>query len=60
MSHGYEQREELRRFQLVRQVPTNSGGPIDVIVDFLMPRDARKRYGGFSSGREFYIIRIMK
>jgi hypothetical protein len=40
MSHGYEQRKELRRFQLVRQVPTNAGGSIDVIVDFLMPRDA--------------------
>jgi hypothetical protein len=39
--HGYEQREELRRFQLVRQVPTEDrGAPIDVIVDFLMPRDA--------------------
>lgn len=37
--HGYEQREELRRFQLVRQVP-GEGGPIDIIVDFLMPRDA--------------------
>jgi hypothetical protein len=38
---GYEQREELRRFQLVRQVPTKDGGaPIDIIVDFLMPRDA--------------------
>lgn len=39
--HGYEQREELRRFQLVRQVPaTDEGPPIDVVVDFLMPRDA--------------------
>ena len=39
--HGYEQRRDLRRFQLVRQVPTQDGGtPIDVIVDFLMPRDA--------------------
>lgn len=39
--HGYEQREELRRFQLVRQVPGKDGGaPIDIIVDFLMPRDA--------------------
>jgi Nucleotidyl transferase AbiEii toxin, Type IV TA system len=38
---GYEQKEELRRFQLVRQVPARDGGPpIDVIVDFLMPRDA--------------------
>lgn len=40
-SHGYQQRRELRRFQLVRQVPTEEGGaPIDIIVDFLMPRDA--------------------
>ena len=40
-SHGYDQRDELRRFQLVRQVPVEDGGaPIDVIVDFLMPRDA--------------------
>ena len=39
--HGYEQRKELRRFQLVRQVPVEDGGaPIDVIIDFLMPRDA--------------------
>jgi len=39
--HGYDQRDELRRFQLVRQVPVEDGGaPIDVIVDFLMPRDA--------------------
>ena len=39
--HGYEQREELRRFQLVRKVPAKDGGaPIDIIVDFLMPRDA--------------------
>jgi Nucleotidyl transferase AbiEii toxin, Type IV TA system len=39
--HGYRQREELRRFQLVRQVATEDGGAqIDVIVDFLMPRDA--------------------
>jgi len=38
---GYEQREDLRRFQLVRQVPASDGGPpIDIIVDFLMPRDA--------------------
>lgn len=41
MGHGYEQRGELRRFQLVRQVPVQDGGAaIDVIVDFLMPRDA--------------------
>lgn len=41
MGHGYQQREELRRFQLVRQVPAGDGGaPIDVVVDFLMPRDA--------------------
>jgi hypothetical protein len=39
--HDYDQREELRRFQLVRKVPAKDGGaPIDIIVDFLMPRDA--------------------
>lgn len=39
--HGYQQTPELRRFQLVRAVPAQDGGyPIDVIVDFLMPRDA--------------------
>ena len=39
--HGYLQRENLRRFQLVRTVPARDDGPdIDVIVDFLMPRDA--------------------
>ena len=40
MEHGYRQREELRRFQLARQVSAAEGGPIDIIVDFLMPRDA--------------------
>ena len=41
MGNGYEQREELRRFQLVRQVEVQNGGTsIDVVVDFLMPRDA--------------------
>src|ERR1700733_12364903 len=40
MDNGYEQRPKLRRFQLVRSVPAKDGGPpIDVIVDFLMPRD---------------------
>ena len=39
--HGYAQRDGLRRFQLVRQVPARDGGEaIDVVVDFLMPRDA--------------------
>lgn len=37
----YKQREELRRFQLLREVPAgDGGGPIDIIVDFLMPRHA--------------------
>jgi len=41
MEHGYKQRTELRRFQLARKVPANDGGPpIDIIIDFLMPRDA--------------------
>jgi hypothetical protein len=38
--NGYQQRTDLRRFQLVRQVPAKDGPPIDIIVDFLMPRDA--------------------
>lgn len=38
---GYEQRDNMRRFQLVRTVPEkDSGGKIDIVVDFLMPRDA--------------------
>lgn len=42
MGNGYEQRETMKRFQLVRRVPVTDGGPaIDVIVDFLMPRDAK-------------------
>jgi hypothetical protein len=33
--------ENATTFQLVRQVPVEDGGaPIDIIVDFLMPRDA--------------------
>lgn len=41
MGQGYKQREELRRFQLVRQVPADDeGAPIDIVVDFLMPRHA--------------------
>lgn len=40
--NGYAQRKELRRFQLVRSIdPGDGGDPVDVIVDFLMPRDAK-------------------
>ena len=39
--NGYQQRDNMKRFQLVRAVPTVDAGPaIDVVVDFLMPRDA--------------------
>lgn len=42
MEHGYAQSQELRRFQLARRMPAKDGGPpIEVIVDFLMPRDAK-------------------
>ncbi len=42
MDNGYDQRTELRKFQLVRKVdPKDGGPPIDVIVDFLMPRDVK-------------------
>jgi hypothetical protein len=39
---GYEQNKRLRRFQLMRRMPPSEEGtpPIDVLVDFLMPRDA--------------------
>ena len=41
LRQGYRQGEDRRRFQLVRTVPARDDGPdIDVIVDFLMPRDA--------------------
>jgi hypothetical protein len=41
MAQGYNQREGFRRYQLVRTVPAQDGGqPIDIVVDFLMPRDA--------------------
>jgi hypothetical protein len=41
LRNGYAQRSDLRRFQLVRAVPAQDGGAaIDVVVDFLMPRDA--------------------
>jgi hypothetical protein len=41
VGNGYQQRNDLRRFQLARQVPAVDGGEaIEVIVDFLMPRDA--------------------
>ena len=42
MNHGYRQREERRRFQLVRQIDVDDGGAlVAVVLDFLMPRDAR-------------------
>lgn len=41
-SNGYVQRGDLRRFQLIRTVDPGDGGPaINVVVDFLMPRDAQ-------------------
>ena len=41
LRQGYRQRKNRPRFQLVRTVPARDGGAdIDVVVDFLMPRDA--------------------
>ena len=41
LRQGYRQGDNRRRFQLVRTVPARDSGPdIDVVVDFLMPRDA--------------------
>ena len=40
LSQGYAQRDNMARFQLVRTVAQKDDGPpIDIIVDFLMPRD---------------------
>lgn len=42
LEQGYQQREHFPRFQLVRNVPArDSESGIDVVVDFLMPRDAK-------------------
>ncbi len=42
MQHGYLQNENRQIFQLVRSVPAaDDGPPIDVVVDFLMPRQAK-------------------
>jgi len=41
IGHDYKQSVDLKKFQLVRTINRADGGPsIDVIVDFLMPRDA--------------------
>ena len=41
LRHGYRRRAHRSRFQLVRTVPARDGGAhIDVVIDFLMPRDA--------------------
>ena len=41
LRRGYHQTATSRRFQLERTVPTSDGGEdINIIVDFLMPRDA--------------------
>lgn len=42
MEQGYKQQKDLRKFQLVRQVdPKDGGEPVNVVVDFLMPREAK-------------------
>jgi hypothetical protein len=42
MRHGYNQSELTKDFQLVREVPSSEGEtPIKVVVDFLMPHDAK-------------------
>lgn len=42
MEHGYYQDKNRKNFQLVRSVPTTGSGPlINVVIDFLMPRNAK-------------------
>lgn len=39
---GYHQRDDRRPFQLVRTVPARDSAPdIEIVIDFLMPRDAQ-------------------
>ena len=41
LKHGYRRQEHRPRFQLVRTGPArDDGADIDVVIDFLMPRDA--------------------
>lgn len=40
-AQGYESREELKNFRMVRTIdPSDGGRPIDILVDFLRPYDA--------------------
>lgn len=42
LRHGYAQGDNQQKFQLVRRVSATDGGlPIPILVDFLMPRDAK-------------------
>lgn len=42
LASGYEQKGERKKFQLVRTVEIDDGGaPIDIYVDFLMPRNVK-------------------
>jgi hypothetical protein len=41
MTHGYGQNKKFKKFQLVRRIEATDGGDlIDIVVDFLMPRNA--------------------
>ena len=41
MKQGYEQRGNLMSFQMARTIqPKDEGGPIEIVVDFLMPKEA--------------------
>jgi hypothetical protein len=40
--HGYRQRDDLKPFQLVRELPQEDGSsPIEVVIDFLMQRNVK-------------------
>ena len=42
LDYGYRQDPTRRRFQLTRTIPPHDDGPpIDVVIDFLMPRNAQ-------------------
>ena len=58
MEHDYRQRGNLKAFQLVRTVLAEDGGlPIDIVVDFLMPRDAEIEKNKPPLVKDFAVIR---
>jgi hypothetical protein len=58
MSQDYHKSESTKDFQLIREVPAREGGtPIEVVVDFLMPRDAKIKKNRPALIEDFRVLR---